>query len=150
MQAAARRFQAAAVAFCDALAQPPLDARVVLSLTVGVVAAALDLPDVEPESDAAAPDPPGLEAESAAVSESVATLGVDGYWEVFDPRELGEPVGGSLTDDLVDVYRDLRRGLALADVSLAEVVWEWKFSYETHWGNHATDAIRLLHRVVTD
>lgn len=39
----------------------------------------------------------------------------DAYWEVFDPYEEGAPVGGSLSDDLLDVYGDLQRGLVLWD-----------------------------------
>lgn len=143
-------FQEAAIAFCEAVKGPALDARDVLAATVALIGAALDLPDVEPRTDTAAVDPPGLDDESQAVERAASTLGVDGYWEIFDPRALDEPVAGSLTDDLVDVYRDVRRGLALAEGSLSEAVWEWKFSYESHWGNHATDAVRVLHRVVTD
>src|SRR5262245_60936171 len=35
---------------------------------------------------------------------------LDPYWEVFDPYEQDEPVGASLSDDLLDVYCDLQRG----------------------------------------
>ncbi len=31
-----------------------------------------------------------------------------------------------------------------------DALWECSFSFETHWGNHATDAIRVLHRLVSD
>jgi len=24
------------------------------------------------------------------------------------------------------------------------IIWEWKFSFEKHWGNHATTAFRAL------
>ena len=78
----------------------------------------------------------------------------DGYWEVFDPYEEGAPVGGSLSDDLLDVYGDLRRGLALweqggvtkrGELRIA-AIWEWRFQFEIHWGDHAIDALRALHR----
>ncbi|MBT2659203.1 DUF5063 domain-containing protein [Bacillus sp. ISL-18] len=26
-----------------------------------------------------------------------------------------------------------------------EATWEWKFSFDIHWGSHAVDAIRALH-----
>jgi hypothetical protein len=69
------------------------------------------------------------------------------YWDVFDPYELSEPVAGSLSDDLLDVYRDLRRGLALWEAGKdGGAVWEWRFHFDAHWGNHATDALRALHR----
>ena len=69
------------------------------------------------------------------------------YWEVFDPYELTEPVCGSLSDDLLDVYYDVQRGLALWDGGHArEAIWEWRFHFEIHWGDHAIDALRALHR----
>ena len=54
----------------------------------------------------------------------------------------------SLSDDLLDVYFDLRRGLELWDqeVPKAAAIWEWRFAFDTHWGDHAIDALRALHR----
>jgi hypothetical protein len=104
-------------------------------------AAALSLPAVEPTDDAKparSPEPPsnwqGFEE-------------FDTYWGVFDPYKLDEPVAGSLSDDLLDVYRDVRRGLALWESGHdASAIWEWRFSFESHWGDHAADALRALHR----
>lgn len=71
----------------------------------------------------------------------------DLYWEVFDPYELSEPVAGSLSDDLLDIFRDVRRGLWFWDRhEIADAVWEWRFSFDSHWGAHAADALRALHR----
>ncbi|HTR55608.1 MAG TPA: DUF5063 domain-containing protein [Kofleriaceae bacterium] len=71
----------------------------------------------------------------------------DCYWEVFDPYEEDAPVAGSLSDDLLDVYRDIQRGLALWDASHhREALWEWRFHFDVHWGDHAVDALRALHR----
>ncbi len=39
----------------------------------------------------------------------------EAYWEVFDPYQRSTPVGGSLSDDVLDIYGDLRRGLSLWD-----------------------------------
>src|SRR5262249_33758189 len=73
---------------------------------------------------------------------------LDGYWEVFDPYEQDEPVAASLSDDLLDIYADLKRGLALLDSNAVEAsaVWEWRFHFDVHWGAHAIDALRALHR----
>lgn len=70
------------------------------------------------------------------------------YWEVFDPYVDEAPVVGSLSDDLLDVYFDLRRGLKLwdKDVPKAAAIWEWRFHFDAHWGDHAIDALRALHR----
>jgi hypothetical protein len=71
----------------------------------------------------------------------------EAYWEVFDPFAHSEPVGGSLSDDGLDIYKDLRGGLALWDGhSKIAGIWEWRFFFEIHWGNHAVDALRVLHR----
>jgi hypothetical protein len=100
------------------------------------------LPHVEPpEGVEAGPNP--QPAEGWLALESFET-----YWEVFDPYEEGEPVVGSLSDDLLGVYRDIRRGLALwdKDVPKAAALWEWRFHFDHHWGDHAIDALRALHR----
>jgi hypothetical protein len=103
--------------------------------------AAVALPSIEPPDGTkspGSPDPPqnwsGFDA-------------FETYWEIFDPYDLQEAVAGSLSDDLLDVYRDLRRGLALWDCHHdAGAVWEWKFHFDAHWGDHAVDALRALHR----
>jgi hypothetical protein len=104
--------------------------------------AALSLPSVKPEDAEASPDPdvptgwPGFEDK-------------DVYWEVFDPyeHEDNEPTAGSLADDVLDVYRDIRRGLTLWDASQTQnAIWEWRFHFDVHWGDHAVDALRALHR----
>jgi hypothetical protein len=80
-------------------------------------------------------------------------LGADAdYWEMFDPYELAHPLQGSLADDLADVFIDLDEGLRRwdgADFALRRaIVWEWRFSYENHWGRHATSALRAIHALL--
>jgi len=70
------------------------------------------------------------------------------YWEIFNPLAIdpGEPVVGSLPDDLSDIYIDIFRGLALYDAGeIHAAQWEWKFHFDIYWGEHATSAIRALH-----
>lgn len=109
---------------------------------LSLYSAALSLPSVEPDDRDARPshdvptDWPGFEDK-------------DAYWEVFDPYEHddNEPVAGSLADDVLDVYSDIRRGLALWDASQTQnAIWEWRFHFDIHWGDHAVDALRALHR----
>jgi len=74
----------------------------------------------------------------------------DHYWEVFDPYVNEPPVGPSLSDDLLDVYKDLLPGLVLRDAGHAvEALWEWRFRFDHHWGDHAIDALRALHYAIT-
>jgi len=145
-------FAALAASYCSEMEAGPPTAVEVLGRLVGLVGAALALPDQSP-TKRQYDDPPHLDAACQQVASNVGRMTgtPDLYWEVFDPREEGEPTVGSLTDDLTDIYRDLRRGLHIASVGdVVDAAWEWRFSFQIHWGNHATDAIRVLHRVVTD
>jgi hypothetical protein len=58
---------------------------------------------------------------------------------------------GSLADDLADIYGELVAGLDALDAgaSLENVVWDWRSSFESHWGAHLLDASRQLHRIIT-
>jgi hypothetical protein len=114
---------------------------------LGLYSEALDLPAAEPDervaepSSVLAPDWPGMGE-------------LDFYWEVFDPYELAddEPVGATLSGDLLDVYCDVRGGLEMlrahGERGLPAATWHWRFTFETHWGDHAIDALRALHRAV--
>ena len=68
----------------------------------------------------------------------------DQYCEIFDPNKDMDPIGGSLADDLADIYFDLKEGLELHDSGESEpgqVIWEWRFSFDIHWGEHALGAL---------
>lgn len=97
------------------------------------------LPDVDPPEGV---EPPILER----LSEWPSFEAFETYWEVFDPYKLTKPVAGSLSDDLLDIYRDLQRGFALWETSKIAAIWQWRFGFEVHWGDHAVDALRALHR----
>lgn len=73
-------------------------------------------------------------------------LPIDLYWDVFDPLEEEAPVLNSLSDDLADIYRDIKEGLILHRRELiVEAVWEWRFGFQFHWGAHLTGAQRAVH-----
>lgn len=74
------------------------------------------------------------------------------YWEVFDPINPdmeNEPIKGSLSDDLSDIYHDLKIELEKINTNTNEAIedafWQMKFSFRNHWGNHCIDALRALH-----
>ena len=75
----------------------------------------------------------------------------DYYWEVFEPLAEDQPeaIRGSLSDDLADIWRDVKRGILAIDhgqsASVGDVVWHWRFHFENHWGHHAVEAIAALH-----
>jgi hypothetical protein len=78
----------------------------------------------------------------------------DLYWKVWDPVELAkdDPMRWGLSDDVAETYCDLRE--ALAQVPPAgqqlpdDVLWDWRFSFSIHWGQHAIDAIRTIYAYV--
>jgi hypothetical protein len=101
----------------------------------------LHLPAVTPTDDAKPPSRPRPPGNWPGLE------GFEIYWKVFDPYEQEPPVAGSLSDDLLDVYRDVGEGLALWESGQdANAIWEWRFSFESHWGARAIDAMRALHR----
>lgn len=72
----------------------------------------------------------------------------DCYSEVFDAYEQprDEPVTGCLSDDFADIYLDLAEGLTKWNRGEhGEAVWHWRFSFNMHWGEHASGALRALH-----
>lgn len=73
------------------------------------------------------------------------------YWTKFDPTDNNdtELVAGDLLDDLGDIYADIKSNLELIEKGRTpeqeHALWELKFSFETHWGLHAVNALRTLY-----
>lgn len=108
-------------------------------------AVALTLPDIESKSHTK----PEVEIARPSVVEAVRNrLGkADEHWEVFDPTRKGEPLKRSLAEDIANIYRDLKHGLLLTahGASTSEVLSHWRQAFSTHWGMHATGAMRAIH-----
>jgi hypothetical protein len=143
---AARRF----VALIDARADHSAEALLlaVQPLLLELAHRASLLPEVEVD------DPFEREARMSQVEwrrlyESLGAQlgGLNLYWD-SDPWESDEPGRAdqaSLADDLADVYRDLSDGLPPAGVPASpEAVWRWRFSFGSHWGEHALRAARAI------
>jgi len=64
---------------------------------------------------------------------------------VFDPLRDTEVVLGSLADDLADIHRDLSEALSDPSMLPQNRIWTWQFSFRTHWGQHAVDALKTIH-----
>jgi hypothetical protein len=120
-----------------------------VTLLPRLYAIATRLPDVRPEGD----DEPARESRfedwQLIRGRLDRLLGDDDLYWVVDPSgpPEGEPAAGSLSDDLADIYLDVTDGLKLLKGSGSEVdaAWEWRFSFWSHWGVHAADAIRVIH-----
>ena len=91
-------------------------------------------------------------------SNLISSLGEDCiYWKIFDPtyEKENEPIQGWLVDDIADIYADLKEELYKigeigTDESIEDGLWQLKFGFTTHWGNHCVDAIRALHYIYYD
>ena len=106
---------------------------------------ALVLPDVGGD----APHCEGSTSVTALGRDLRATIGaLDYYREIFDPYagESEEPVIGSLSDDIADIYAELTAGMSCWDAENREgALWAWRFSFQVHWGKHLTSALRAMH-----
>ena len=68
------------------------------------------------------------------------------YREVFEPLEEGPPISFTLKGDLTDIVSDLQYGIEAYESGLVgRAAFTWRDGSEFHWGNHAVDAIRVLH-----
>ena len=62
-------------------------------------------------------------------------LPLEYYSEVFNPLPVppDEPIAGSLSDDIADVFRDVVSGLRLFRAGYEkEALWDWRFSLWCH------------------
>jgi hypothetical protein len=106
---------------------------------------ALDLPDIEPETDTDVAESGGATSIYASVRDKLGSL--DDYWKVYDSSEKEDPSHGSLADDISDIHLDLTKGLRLAEhnASPSEVIWLWRDLFQFHWGDHAVGAIYAIY-----
>lgn len=120
-----------------------------LTSVLRLYAAAIELPAKDPDTVEALN---GIDDDAwQKVRERVGRkLARDYYWEVFEPLEQEQPESlcGSLSDDLADIWHDVKRGLLGLDSgklsAVDDAVWHWRFSLESHWGHHAVGAIAGL------
>jgi hypothetical protein len=157
-----QEFAVLAQAYCLALEELPVTGKNALSAIrnalLPLYTAALALPEASGAQFNDIPTQPHLlEVQKARVLAQLKTaLPVDIYWQVYHPftERSEEPVCGSLFDDLLDVWLDLKPGLEVLSTSpeswSADVYWDWKFNFETHWGTHAIDALSVIHKWLRD
>ena len=143
-------FNQLAIHYFDLFFGPPADKMAWLEKAEVAVAelyaAALRLPNTEP-SDRNAPDMP-VEDRSRLMTDAVERIGEDTiYWFVFHPLEPNEePVASTLVGDLTSIYEDLYEGSALlaAGGTFEDVIWTWRFNFQSHSGRHALGALQAL------
>jgi hypothetical protein len=154
------QFRVAAERFCQLLEVKPDNANhwteKVLTALARLYAAGHALPDGSTSDNA--PDLKAFRVEDeewqrvySLVHEILGSQ--SGYWAYFDPSEPptsgDEAIFGDLGDDLADIYRDIKPGLRAWEAGLeqyvADIVFDWKCVFSSHWGVHAVSAMRALH-----
>jgi hypothetical protein len=149
-------FVAAAQSFCDLLEAKPHSSKQqflkrVLTGVLALYSAGLQLPDVEPDpgSNQNPETQERFRLKQLIRPNIILSLGGElPYRKVFEPFQDHEPVTATVSDDLEDIYCDVKEGLVAMEGSegvTASIVWEWKFGLESHWGGHAVSAISALH-----
>jgi Domain of unknown function (DUF5063) len=142
------RFAAAVRALCALVESPPAtptsDARDLEVRLLALHLAALDLPDVEPDTDKS--EPP---LDRTLINKArLAALRVELYWDVFDPFKTppDAPVANSAADDLQDIYSDVKCGLLLFDAGVGGARGlAVALHLRVHWGEHLVGLVRALH-----
>ncbi|WP_018626062.1 DUF5063 domain-containing protein [Niabella aurantiaca] len=85
----------------------------------------------------------------------ISELGVEAfYWEIFDPvyseKDGREATQGWLVDDFADIYHDLKVELLKIDTigtdeAVEDALWQLKWGFTHHWGQHCINALRYFH-----
>jgi len=72
------------------------------------------------------------------------------YWTVFDPPDRNSLAEETLSDDIADIYLDLKNAIALqlSEIGPDDLVWQWRFDFRNHWGRHAVSALTALHHAI--
>ena len=120
-------------------------------LLAQLVAAAVDLPREDTSDDAPDGARPGTDIVTR-VRATAAALPIDTYPMFYTPGAQDQAaVTGSLVDDVLDMHADVAEGLSLfAGGHTRAAAWTWRWSFDTHWGRHATQALAALHAWVAD
>lgn len=78
----------------------------------------------------------------------------DDYPEVFDEKveDFEQPVISSLSENMADMYQDLKNFLLLYQTGTSEVmndaVWECRMNFESYWGQKLVNSMRAIHKFI--
>ena len=77
----------------------------------------------------------------------------DAYEEVFDPNriESENAIGASISEDLADIYQDIKDFILLYEMGPGEIIdeafWEVRQSFELYWGQKLVNTLRAIHNL---
>jgi Domain of unknown function (DUF5063) len=78
----------------------------------------------------------------------------DDYLEVFDEKasDSGAPVISTISENMSDIYQDLKDFLLLYQTGTEEVMndalWECRMNFENFWGQKLVNAMRAIHKFI--
>lgn len=114
-----------------------------MELIMQLYVSALTLPESEPENGEK-PDTASIQQIIVHMEKHISPF----YWAIFEPGIPEEPVGRNLCEDLSVIGSDLQRGMLYYEAGqFGNAVFEWKLGLNSRWGNHAVDALRVLHAI---
>jgi hypothetical protein len=76
------------------------------------------------------------------------------FLEVFDEKmaESDEPVLSSISENIADIYQDMKDFLLLYQTGTTEVmndaVWECRMNFENYWGQKLVNSMRAIHKFI--
>jgi hypothetical protein len=76
------------------------------------------------------------------------------YLEVFDEKinESEGPVLSSISENMADIYQDMKDFLLLYQTGTGEVmndaVWECRMNFENFWGQKLVNSMRAIHKFI--
>lgn len=105
-------------------------------------------PDVEPTTDQAS-DAPGLDEMEFGRNAARFFEGDDTIW-LIDPQ--GGPDQDAMctfaTAELAEIANDLAKVLwEFENRAEADAIWEFRFGYQTHWGDHLHRVRQYMHQI---
>ena len=79
------------------------------------------------------------------------------YRIVLNPFNMSNSVEtgtGDLTDDLSNIYKDLKESLLIFDTddiaAKEHAVWKFRFEFDSHWSKHCIDGLSAIHHYLTE
>jgi hypothetical protein len=78
----------------------------------------------------------------------------DDYLELPDDKTIESegPVVASLSEDLADIYQDMKNFVLLYQTGTNEVmndaIWECRLNFENYWGYKLVNALKAIHRFI--
>ena len=78
---------------------------------------------------------------------------LDDYPEVIDQGAVYDvPVTCSLSEDLADIFQELKDFLTLFQIGTNEMmndaIWETRMNFDNYWGQKLLNGLRLIHKVL--